>query len=289
MQTIEFPKFKNYNGQKVNWFQPKLDGHLTKINTTNYPDIYCYTKNNKNITEKLLKIKHIRKEILNIPKNSIAFAELHCPGVPATSVPTLLNNADERLLLTFFAAPLWDNKNFCNDDLDNVLFNLKKIGLSIASPTYIPKSFVDETGQAAMLELAVSNKWEGWVLKEEHMKNWYKLKPVKTFDAFVIGTHRSFSSTHYGGLQAIHIAVYDKDGKIHDFGQVGSGFDLEYRQYLDTQEKRDKLIGKVCVIAYDSIAANGKLKFPRMAKDRNDNIIWRNDKDPKQCTMEQFE
>ena len=92
---------------------------------------------------------------------------------------------------------------------------------------------------------------------------------------------QSFSSTHFGGLQGINIAVY-KDNKVHDLGQVGSGFDLEYRKSLDTKEKRNELIGKVCEVAFDSIAANGKLRFPRF-------IRWRTDKNLKSCTMEQFE
>lgn len=287
MHYITFPKFKSYTGQKVTWFQPKLDGHLTKIYTIT-PKTMAYTKNDKCITDKLLKINHIAKELEAIPKDSILFAELHCPGVPATSVPTMLNDANEKLMLTFFAVPFLAGVDCYEMNLPVAMSTLKDLGLSIAEAISVPKGFVDVVGQKAMLELAIQNKWEGWVLKEGHMKNWYKLKPVKTCDAIVIGTYRSFSSTHYGGLQGIHIAVYD-NGKMHDLGQVGSGFSLEYRLELDTQEKRDSLLGRVCVVAYDCLAADGKLRFPRMAKDENDNIIWRTDKDPKQCTMEQFE
>lgn len=280
MQSIEFPKFKTYTNQKVNWYQPKLDGHLTKVHIDDTGFITCLTKNDKDITGKLLSINHIAKELKAIPKNSILFAELHSPGIPATSVPTLLNEASEKLMLTFFAAPLLNNKNLCGSSIDNVMFELKTLGLSVASPSYIPKGFVDETGKKAMLELAIENKWEGWVLKEEHLKGWYKLKPVKTIDVIVIGTMQSFSSTHYGGLQGIYIAVYNGD-KLVDLGQVGSGFDLEYRKSLNTKEKRNELIGRVCEVAFDSLAAKNKLRFPRFLR-------WRIDKNPNQCTMEQL-
>jgi len=302
MLKIEFPKFKDYKNQRVNFIQPKLDGHLTKIrkrtykiltlnpnNPQNRNSIYATTKNDKDITEKLLAIDHIRKELDGLPCDSQIFAELHCPGIPATSVPTMLNNTDERLQLTTFAAPLFNGTNHSISSLDVMMRLVQDFGLDATYADIISTDFVNEERKIELLEKAKERKWEGWVLKESHMSGWYKLKPTKTIDAVVIGTYRSFSSTHYGGLQGIHIMVYESNGKTHDLGHVGSGFSLPYRKSFNTQAKRDTLIGKVCVVKFDCLAANGKLRFPRMAKDENDQIIWRTDKDPKQCTMEQFE
>lgn len=292
MKQIKFPKFKDYTNQKVNFIQPKLDGHLAKIykpKCDRAPYWQAFTKNNKVITEKLLAIDHIKKELDDLSNNSVVFAELHCPGVFASSVPTMLNNAEENLQLTVFAAPLLGNKDLSQVNLQKVMFAIRDLKLDATHADLIHTDYVDEIRKEALLEEAKEKKLEGWVLKENHMSGWCKLKPTKTIDAVVIGTYRSFSSTHYGGLQGIHIMVYKSNGKTHDLGHVGGGFSLSYRQSFDTQAKRDALIGKVCVVEFDCLAANGKLRFPRMAKDDSDNIIWRTDKNPKQCTMEQFE
>lgn len=289
MNRIKFPKFKTYTDQKVNFIQPKLDGHLTKIYKGDNHFWKAETKNGKTITDKLTVISHIRQEIVCLPCNSQIFAELHCPGVDATSVPTMLNEADEKLMLTVFAAPLLGRTDYSKNDLTAVMLLIQELGLNIAEVNKVLRGNVSEFVKGKLLETAIKNKWEGWVLKEGHMKGWYKLKPVKTLDAVVTGTYQSFSSTHYGGLQAIHIAVYKPDGKMHDLGHVGSGFSLLYRKSLNTKIKRNALIGKVCIIEYDKVGAKGALRFPRMAKNSNDNVIWRTDKDPKQCTTEQLE
>lgn len=280
IMNIEFPKFKDYTNQKVNYIQPKLDGHLAKI-MVDGTSLQAFTKNDKDITKKLLAIDHIRKELDGLPLFSVVFAELYCPNVYATSVPTMLNDADEKLMLTAFAAPLLGGADLINEDFIGVIETLKMFGLDVAEIKSVPENFVDKDDKEALLELAICNKWEGWVLKEEHMKGWYKLKPVKTVDAFVISTYQSFSSTHYGGLQSIGVAVWGENGKIHLIANVGSGFELKYRKQFDTHAKRANLLNRVCEVAFDSVAANGKLRFPRF-------IRWRDDKNINECTMEQL-
>ena len=284
MNDVKLPKFKNYTGQKVNFIQPKLDGHFTKVVRNSNFSFTITSKNDKDITKKVQAIKHIENELIAMPPNSCIMAELHCPGVFATNVPTMLNEANEKLMLTVFAVPWLDGENWSEQNLIDIMLKMDILGFDIALPTsctYISQGFVNKKNKKILLERAIKNKFEGFVLKESHMTGWYKLKPVKTIDAVVIGTFKSFSTTHYGCLQGLQIIVYKQDGKAHFLGQVGSGFKLEYRKTLDTQEKRDALIGRVCECAYDSIAAKGALRFPRFLR-------WRDDKDPKQCTTEQF-
>jgi len=217
MNEIKFPKFKNYNDQKIRYVQPKYDGHLCKVIKLDNHLWQAYTKNHKVITDKLIGISHIEKELAGLPCNSTIFGELHCSGVPATSVPTMLNDADLRLQLTVFAAPLFDGINntsigkVSGDCYTEIMNNLSNCGINIVETIkIIPTRSVPKAEQEKMLQAAMGSGLEGWVLKESHMTGWYKLKPTKTLDAFVIATHQSFSSTHYGGVQALSIGGFDK-------------------------------------------------------------------------------
>jgi len=286
MQNIKFPKFKDYIDQKVNYIQPKLDGHLVKIykeQIDKYIGTFILTKNDKDITEKICNIKHLNDMLIRIPLNSILFGELHCPEIKATSIPTLLNNADKRLRISIFAAPILNEIDLQNEDLISVMdkvafYNIPVINTKITLLQNIHKNTIER-----LLKEAEEQKLEGWVLKENHISGWYKLKPVKTIDCFVIGSSQSFSSTHYGGLQSINIACYKKDKndklQIHLLGNVGSGFTKEYRLSFEETD-RFTLLDKICEVAYDSIAANGKLRFPRF-------IRWRDDKNKEDCILEE--
>lgn len=291
MNKIAFPKFKKYDGQPVRYIQPKFDGYLVKIwvGIHDKPQYFrALTKNDKDITGKICAIKHIRDELYGLPNESQIFAELHCPGRFSTDVVTMLNETNEDLRLTAFAAPMLGGcKTENRRALGHVLIDLKQYGIEVTPTEIIKFQSLDQKWQDELLAYAIEQKLEGWVLKESHMSEWYKLKPTKTVDCFVIGTEQSFSPTHYGGLKCIHVAIYEQEWigagyRLMNLGHVGSGFEAEFRAKYDTNKKRDTLIGRVCEIEYDSIAAGGKLRFPRFVR-------WRTDKDKEQCTNEQLE
>ena len=94
MKTIEFPEFKDYIDQNVHFLQPKRDGHLCKIFIDSSGNIQAFSKNDKDITTKVLSINHIHRELIGLPCSSTLFGEMWSPGVFAYSVPKLLNYAD---------------------------------------------------------------------------------------------------------------------------------------------------------------------------------------------------
>lgn len=314
---FNFPKFKDYeSGKKIRFLQAKLDGYLAKIYIDrNGPHIF--TKNDKDITEKVLKIAKIRNALNNVPEQSQLFGELHAFGIPATSIVTLINDSDSRLDLTVFAAPIIADKDMSNElisDMNNLLN-----GYGLETPLTIDlgsKQLISVAYQNELLEEAIEKKWEGWVLKESHMEGWYKLKPVKTVDGFVIGTQISTSDSYAGGLKGVVIGVYRKDGTIRNLGTAGNGFkkpfvmqfmsqeqiDAKREEYIQQcQEKGkepeveklawydlprlkfDSLLNKVYEFGYDSIPLpGGKLRWPRVLRERDD-------KDMTTCTEDQLE
>lgn len=302
MNKIAFPKFKKYDGQPVRYIQPKYDGHLMKISvepTHTISLLQSFTKNNKNITEKLLSINHIAEELSGLPANSQIFAELHCPGRFSTDVPTMLNEANEDLRLTAFAAPMLGGADESDTCLSHVMKKLNLWGLESTKTEIIwndkllstpPRNafsptFVTKAEQRRLLAEAIEQKLEGWVLKGGHMENWYKLKPEKELDAFVISTNMSTSASYYGLLKSVCAAVWDIDEsgnrKLYNIGII-PGFNEDERVKYDTPKKRATLIGRVLKIGHSGLAARGKLRWPHFDH-------WRDDKDSKNCTTQQFE
>lgn len=317
MKAANFMKFKDYAGQKVRTLQAKLDGYLAKIIIDEA--IHIFTKNDKDITEKVLRIDKIRNALLNVPKNSQLFGELHCPGIPATSVVTMINDADPKLRLTVFAAPYINDQYMYDESIAdmNNLFNDYGLETPLTIDLESSQVILEEYKQK-LLEEATDNKWEGWVLKEGHMIGWYKLKPVKSVDCFVISTQISTSDSYAGGLKGVGLGVFRKDGTIRKLGNAGNGFQKPFvMQFMSQKQidatrikaiekatakgkelipdklaifdlprlKFDSLINNVYEIGYDSIPVpGGKLRWPRVMRKGK----ARDDKNMEDCTEDQL-
>lgn len=265
------PSFHNYNYQPIQYVQRKMNGHFVRINFCR-ESLWAMSKNGEPITLP----DHIRQYFRDhLPQRSIVLGELHCPGIPETSVPTMLNNNDEALQLSLFAVPVFDGIDWSQKPLNVVA--------SIIGPMFIPvtKLFDEPTCLSkwdvlGLLEEARLENIEGHVLKREHMDGWYKLKPVREMDVFVFAYQTSQSASNWGGLKAVSVGVYDEKGKLKDMGNVGSGFDHDFRMEVN----KKSLLSRVMKVEYDNLAANGKLKFPRF-------ISWRTDKKADQCLLNQ--
>ena len=123
MKLLEIQTIRQYKGQPVTLIQEKLDGHYIEIYKSN--GIKSYPKSRgSDIWPKLAKIKAIRATIEALPDETILQAELHCPGVHATSVPTMLNEGNEKLMLTPFAVPVFKGKSLNDWQYDLMPFDL---------------------------------------------------------------------------------------------------------------------------------------------------------------------
>ncbi|KKN41760.1 hypothetical protein LCGC14_0720010 [marine sediment metagenome] len=285
---MKLPKFKDYKNQPVKYIQAKMDGHMHYVIVGQSGVVFCRTKNGKDKTNKVTAISHIWEELSGLPVSTELMAELHCPGVPATSVPTLLNNADERLQLSVFAMPTCGGTDLTDEPLDEVMAKIKSMGLNAVNVSVNPRCYRED-----LLKLAIDKKIEGWVLKESHMEGWYKLKPVKDIDAFVIDVTESDSATYKGHIKAVRLGVVtgdlDDDGEliIHDLGMCG-GFEKDFKLSKPYAEMKRYLMGKVLPIEYREVTPHRKLKWPNVVNDEN-GLVIRTDKDASQCTVEQLD
>ena len=276
-------KAKNFTqGKKVRFVQAKKDGHRVTIYVDDREErkriggIKCMTKTGIDISEKLHRLDKVWSPIVKLPSGTVVDAELYADNVQATEVKTLINKKDLRLKLSGFALPY--HRGHPVDSMVDAFTCLHQLGLNPPEIVEDYGSLIEVTADDVnyWLRLAVDLKIEGFVLKESHLRGWWKLKPTKTVDAFVTGTTKSFSALHYGGIQGFNVSLLDADNNPVDMGNVGSGFTAKLRQ-LDPKQ----FIGKVMEIQYDSLAAKGKLKFPRFVR-------WREDKLMEECSVDQL-
>lgn len=288
---MKLPKFKDYVGQPVKYIQRKMDGHMYHIIKHKTGDIFCVTKNGKDKTDKILAVGHIKEQLRSIPCDTYLMVELHCPGELATTVAHMIAHGDQRLEIAVFAAPVLGGLDLYYEHLDVVMDVVAEYGLDVVKAKLLTESHytgaypLTSKRTQSLLHKAEKQKIEGWVLKQSHMEGWYKLKPVKTIDAFVVSVTESDSETYAGHMKAVKLGLNDNislaETTIHDLGECGGGFTKVFKKSMTYEQACAKLIGKVCEVAYQSITTHKKLQFPRF-------IRWRDDKDKEQCTTEQL-
>ena len=271
------PKFKvaEYSGQPVTIAQEKFNGYFVEVYKARGPDITVCTKNQADdLWPKLVRHNTICRQLESLPLDTRLRCELHAPGVPATSVPTMLNSADPRLLLSPFQIISWaGNGRATTFEAEKDI--LDKFGFTTPRLIRLSDRPVAITDVGRWEALAEKMGIEGWVMKDRHGGNCFKIKPQKTVDAFVVGYTLSDSKACEGGLKAVQIAVM-QSGEEKIIASVGVGFDNDYRMMVDPES----LVGRVGEFKYQAVGARGKLQFPRFLR-------WRDDEKTKeQCMLE---
>jgi hypothetical protein len=266
MDFFDRPKIRNYDGEPIRFVQDKMDGFYCEVYKCAELGTMAFLRSRKeNVASLLPPLPHI-------PNDSILLGELHCPGVPATSVITMMQEHSPKLCFSPFAVPMW-----CGYDCSTIDYNdfLKYRGFNT------PSMFMEYTKPTTpnvekLLNSAVKRKVEGYVLKVSHLSGWYKLKPRRTVDAFVVGYTISKSLTYFGELKGFTVAVRDGNGSM-TIANVGSGLTAEFKHAC----KPEQWLGKVMEVEYQSVASKGRLQFPHF-------LQWREDKKASECTMEQL-
>lgn len=277
MSLIEVEPF--VSTVEVRFAQEKLDGYYIEIYRGETIQVYTKSRTN-DLWPKLGQIEAISRQITALPPNTHIKAELWARGVQASSIPTLINDYDQRLVVSPFEMPLYNGRDSSGWTIEEV--NEKLTGF------ILPKTirFVEENKDARMLSENEADEWlksaremkiEGWVLKDRHCGNYFKLKPERTVDAIITGISICKKGQFTGGIKALQVSLL-KAGQKVIIADVGSGLSKELRMMSNPQ----LLIGKVVEVKYQDIAAKGRLKFPVFIRLRDD------EKSAKQCTYEQL-
>ena len=267
----EFPKAKEAKGNvQARWVEQKYDGmRICFVRQANEISVRTRTEG-VNLWHYIKEVPHLRKLASNIPNNCIVDCELWADYAQSTDIKSLLIARDPSLRVTAFALPFWNGAHLLEVNMPFVHDKLLEMGFEIPR---IEERFdsLRTIDFEKLVTLAQRIGIEGYVAKQDHLTGWFKIKPVKTADLFVVGVNVSTSATYFGLLESLKCNAF-VDGEWKTVANVG-GLTESVRKM-----KPEEVIGRVCEVRYDSVAAKGRLRFPRF-------IMWRNDKTKGECDL----
>ncbi len=267
------PKVHNFKPKKsIRWAQVKENGYRVTVVREMDGSIVCFGKKEdywQDLKEHIVLSKMFR----TIPRGSAFDGELYLPGVHATGVITAIKDRDELLKFSPFAIPFFALADYRDKELPQINFILKELGFVHPTTTVVMETVDPQwwLSEARLLNI------EGYVFKNQHYDEWYKLKPQKTVDLVVTGWFEG-KGKYWGEMGGVIGSLPDTSGKMQQIARVGGGWNDEERADLT----EDDVLGKVIEVEYQEVAAQGRLQFPRFLR-------FRDDKAAKDCTMDQLE
>lgn len=214
---------------------------------------------------------HIVDQVHCLPRNTLVDGELYVPGQPASEVPRAIKEKSLELTYQPFAVPMYkgshvDSASFT--ERDSLIMSICGRWEPPASVPSVEGSYVD------IAKIAADMQAEGIMLKEGHLFNWYKVKPVWTVDAVVMAT-KPGKGKHAGRLGALVCGVWQGESLV-EIASVGKGNDEKWRDLTDLD-----VVGNVVEIAHEGVGAGNKLKFSSFVR-------WREDKHREECLWDQL-
>ena len=133
--------------------------------------------------------------------------------------------------------------------------------------------------EGAILKLDESTYYPG----KRRANTWYKVKITKTADVVVVGftdANEGKTGRWLGKIGAIRFGAYDMDGNLIEIGQCSGMTDAERDRWTALRDS-NSFEGRVIEIKYNDVVGEGTPRHPQYVTERLD-------KEPKECTVEQF-
>jgi len=286
---IKLKKFKTLNVEE------KSAGHRNFL-CRNLEGNYCCFGRRLNVKNEYTDIwpKICKMDYPEIPKETVIDFELIWPGHPDSEVTTAIVECPEELKMRCFAVPIYKGHIQILDSslsyTEGRLQLLELVGKENCTNRYgtIENNFDLRKNLEKYLNYAQKNSLEGFVLKEESCKGWYKLKIADEADVFIMGFKISNAETRKGMVTAVKVGVM-KDNKPTYIGNV-SGWNLVEMNLMTTAYNMMKITGKessyihqVIKIQYQEMASQGGLRHAFRCENP-----FRDDKNWQSCNWEQF-
>lgn len=201
--------------------------------------------------------RYPRRPLPGVPPGFVVLGEAWLEAEPATAVLTALKAGVRRVRFTAWQVLETPEGPWEELSTRKHVLLLKRLGLE--TPHVVSYKALDEVDALRFLQAAA---WEGLVYRHKRcVYDTYKLKPVRTCDLQVVDVKEGSAGKFAGTLGSLVCAR--RDGTV--VANV-SGMTDEVRAQLFTSWRA----GMVVEVAYDSVAAGGRLRFPRLVRVRED-------------------
>lgn len=238
--------------------QEKLDGWRMTIMRLEGNEVHIIGR--KSYINYWDSIKHhftLADRILGLPWNTVLDGEYHHPDRASTDVPTMLveHSGD----FTPWAIPWLEGECLTSQSVPQANVALMKLGW-----TPPPIHHMGSRSADVLMREAEEHGIEGYVLKTAQwdLGSWIKVKPTRTFDLVITGIVKG-TSRNEGRIGSLCVSA--RDGT--EVGKVG-GLSDELRS-----ASPEVLLGSVVEIRAQDVTKDGRLKFARLVR-------FRDDKDP---------
>ena len=276
--VLRLPKPSVWKGQRVTVAEEKKNGVNCTIWRNQGGARAIGRKHYIDLWPRMERNAELQASVYDLPMDTVVNGELWVPGGKSADVVGALN-AGKGFMFTAHTMPFWHgvyqrlvHLNTIRETLDTYGFDL--VGqMDLLDRVYTKEE--TEVCIASLLKDAEAAGWEGWVLKEEHLFGWYKVKVLHTVDAVVMST-KPGNGKFEGGIGSFAIGLW-QDGVLVPVGTVSAGCwnDLERSTLSDAE------IGRVMEVRYQDVLGKGKLQHSVF-------VQWRDDKPSAECTMEQI-
>lgn len=312
---------KAWEGQAFEYAQHKLNGYRCTFFKQPDGSIVGYGKDDSPHLEYLARYPRLQDhpviEAMRSPKFPVVSSldcELVVPannrvtrgdGAVFSDVPTALLDPLKPLDIIGFAIPWWRGEDVSSLAIGFPKSKCEQLGIPFAPYVRASEMLaealewrVTDLGRRVirgdllvahhtkLCGIAASRGIEGWVLKVHgQATKWYKVKPQLDVDAVITGVKPGLGKFD-GYVGALLVSVYEpssKPGKPPYLRQVASvsGMTDHDRDWMTTEHKRNRLIGRVVEIKYQYLTDAGRCFHPRFVR-------FRPDKPASQCTWDQL-